>query len=424
MKFFLFLILSLLITGCSSVKKDEVQKGKKVITLWETYNNEEHSVFLKLVDEFERHHPDIKIKVQRIPWDRHQMKLLVSMVTHTAPDICRVDVALLPRLVKSGTVVDLTQYGGLEVAGDLMPAAVNSNIYSESFFIEGSNSDKKHIFGLPDQTTGVALFYNKKSFREAGIQSPPATWQEFVEAAKKLTVQTTSLQKRYGFAMWGFLWFNFPFFNTFGVKFIDETGKKCLLDSPEAERALQFMVDLNRKHKVEAGSWETASVNPEIGFMNGMYSMVFAGPWNIKRFKEAGIDFGVSLIPRGPAGTSTNVGGSNMVVLRETKYPAECYEFLKFFSSHRIQAKWCNALGQIPVNVKAIPLIDFSKNPEIRIFTEQMKTAIARPPVMDYDGLEEAMNPQIQLAMSGTKLVRDALKDAVKKINKEVLTFE
>ncbi|MEW6555849.1 MAG: extracellular solute-binding protein [Elusimicrobiota bacterium] len=410
--------------GCGKVTKKELA-GKKVITLWESYNHEEHQVFLEIVKEFEQQNPDIKINVQRVPFDGMRMKLMTSMITHTAPDIARVDVADLPRLVISRSLVDLTQFGALELAKDLVPAAVNSNIFEERFFISGSTSSVKHIFGIPDQTTGVALFYNKEMFKKADIKKPPETWTEFIEVAKKLTADLNNDGKtdQFGFAMDNSLWWSFPFYNTFGVRFLSPDGKKCLLSSEEAEECLQFQVDLYQKYKVEAGAWQSGAVGPDKGFINKKYAMIFSGPWNVKKFKNSGINFSIALIPKGKAGTSTNVGGSDTVVLRETKYPHECYEFLKYLVSIPAQTKWCNTLGQIPVNLKAYPYIDTTKNPEIKTFMEQMKTAIARPPVIDYDQLEYLMNQEMYTARAGKKTVQEALSGAVKKINEQVLNY-
>lgn len=418
--------VAILIFYIPSRKKEKAHE--KVITIWETYNDEEHAVFLEIVDEFQKIHPEIKIKVQRIPWTGHERKLQVAMITHTAPDIARIDTAFTPRLVKTNSVVDLTDYGGLEIAKDLIPAAVNSNIFPKCFYIPGSTSTEKRIFGLPDQTTGVVLFYNKKMFRKAGIEKPPKNWDEFVKVAKKLTVDTDSppdgKPNLYGFAQLCSLWWNFPFFNTFGAKFLDETGKKCLLDSEETEKALTFIVDLYQTHKVEAGAWRVGAIIPEIGFLNNLYAMIFMGPWNLKRFKSANIEFGVSLIPEGPCGTSTNVGGTNMVILKETKYPKECFEFLKFLTTKEIQAKWANSLGQIPVNMKAFDMVKTDELPELKVFMEQMKTAIARPPVLDYAWLENIINSEMYAALAGEKSPKQALKDATQKINEEILSME
>ncbi|MBI5573168.1 MAG: ABC transporter substrate-binding protein [Elusimicrobia bacterium] len=410
--------------GCGKIQKQKYE-GKKVITLWETYSNEEHQVFLDIVSDFEKLNTEIKVNVQRVPFSGMRMKLMTSMITHTAPDIARVDVADPPRLVISKSIIDITPFGAIELARNLVSAAVNSNIFEEKFFIPGSTSSQKHIFGIPDQTTGVALFYNREMFRRAGIKNPPENWDQFVVIAKKLTVDTNGDGKidQFGFAMDNSLWWSFPFYNTFGVKFLSDDGKNCLLNSDEAKKCLQFQVDLYHKYKVEAGAWQAGSVSCDQGFINKKYAMIFSGPWNVKKFKDSGIDFGIALIPKGKAGTSTNVGGTDMVVLREAKHPKECYEFLEYLVSVDAQKKWCNLLGQIPVNLKAYSYIDTSKNPEIKVFMEQMKTAIARPPVIDYDQLEYVMNQEIYTARTREKTVEKALEDAVKRINEEILNY-
>jgi len=412
-------LLALLLFSCSPGKKEMV--NKKIITLWETYNNEEHEVFCQLVKEFEKENPDIQVRVQRIPWGEHLTKLKVAMITNTAPDIARVDLAFMPRLVKSRSVLNLVPFGAQELVGELVPAAINANIFSENYFDEKSTSSRPGIYGLPDQTTGVALFYNKKLFRQAGIAEPPKTWSEFIEVGKKLT---NPAKGQYGFAADLALWWTFPFFNTYGVKLISDDGKRCLLNDDRARQALQLKVDLYRKYHIEAGAWQAGAIPPDTGFINGTYAMIFSGPWNLKRFKNAGLDFGVALIPRGPAGTSTNVGGTDMVVLRRAKYPSECFRFLKYFCSATTQAKWATLLGQIPVNLKSYPLVDLKDMPELKVFMEQMKTAIPRPPVLDYDELENVMGREMYAALSGQKTVEEALADAVKDIDRRVLTFE
>jgi len=416
----------IVITGCSAKKDVASSSQVKTITIWETYNNEEHDVFVDLVKEYERLNSEVKIKVQRIPWDQHITKIKVAMITHTVPDIARVDLAFMPRLVKSHSVIDITDFGADRLIKDLVPAAAGSNIFVESFYVKNSTSSRQRIFGLPDQTTGVALFYNKKMFASAGILKPPVTWEEFIEVARKLTRDTDGDGRidQFGFAADLSLWFTFPFFNTYGVKFISDDGKTCLLNSPLAHKALQLKVDLYQKYKVEAGAWQAGAVSPDVGFINGKYAMIFTGPWNLKRFKDARLPFGVALIPKGPAGTSTNVGGSSMTIFRTSRHPDEAYKFLAYLVSPQTQKKWAERLSQIPVNLKAYPLVDISTLPELKIFMEQMKTAIPRPKVLDYDELESIMNSEMYAALSSQKTVSKALEDAVDEINRRVLNFD
>ncbi|MCK4272020.1 extracellular solute-binding protein, partial [bacterium] len=186
-------------------------------------------------------------------------------------------------------------------------------------------------------------------------------------------------------------------------------------------QAFQLKVDLYGKHKIEGGGWRAGGVRGDMGFQNGKYAMIFSGPWAVKSLLAAGIDFGVGLIPEGPAGTSTNVGGNDLIIFRSCQHPQEALEFLKFMASEAVQARWCNELGQIPVNIQAEKHLDFEQHPYLRIFVEQMKTAIPRPPIPDYDELENIINPEMQAALDGTKSVQKALDDAVRRINKEVL---
>lgn len=375
------------------------------LNLWESYNDEEHEVFMQLVEEYEAKHPEVKIIVQRVPFFGMEQKILTSAATRTNPDIARVDVAFVPKLALRGALVDLAQFGIDDFKNDLVPAALQSNIV------------KGKIYGIPDQTNCVVLFYNRKLFKEAGLppDEPPRNWEEFVEYAKKLTDKDKGI---YGFAMRNSLWWSFPFFNTFGAEFLSEDGRKCLLNSQEAIEAFQFKVDLYQKYRVEAGAWRSGAVDPDMGFQSEKYAMVLNGPWKMKTLKKTGIDFGVALIPEGPRGTSTTVGGTNMVIFRNSKHQKEAFDFLRWLVSPPVQARWANELGQIPVNLKTYPMVDTLKHPYIKVFLHQMTTAVPRPQVPDYPQVENLVNPELEIALSGEKSVKEALDAAVEKVNK------
>ncbi|MDD2717329.1 MAG: extracellular solute-binding protein [Candidatus Wallbacteria bacterium] len=426
MKSTVLLLLAFMITGCGgpsenpgTVKPQTSQSapaepgttGKVTISVWENYANEEHDFFVRMAREYEQSHPGISVEVSQIPWADHMAKYRTSLTVNAAPDIGRIEVGNLAELASNDALFTLDDLGVRDVEKEYLPAAFASNVY------------KGKVYGLPDQITGVCLFCNKKLFIEAGLDpdKPPTTWDEFIETAKKLTDPAKQI---WGFGMDNGLWWSFPFFNTFGAKFISEDGKKCLLDSPQAIQAFQLKVDLYRKHKVEGGAWLPGAINSEIGFLNGRYAMVLMGPWNVKNFQKAGIDFSVSLIPSGPAGTSTNVGGTDMVLFKSSKHPKEAYDFLRFVSGADYQAEWSSKLSQIPTNLLSNSIISPSENPIISIFITQMKTAVPRPSLKFWLKCEEIMAPEMEAAISGKKTVQEALASAVSRINQEVLPLE
>jgi multiple sugar transport system substrate-binding protein len=410
-----YLLLTLLlcaaagtILSCGGGEEKAEQTGPVTLTYWQTYNDDENTLFAELVEEYQAAHPGVTIKTTRLPFMGAEPKILTALATRTTPDIARVDGSFVPKLATRNALLNLDEIGLGDIKKDLHPVALSSCL------VNGNT------YALPEQVNGLCLFYNKDLFRGAGLdpEDPPDSWAEFITVGRKLTDPEGGV---FGFGMRNSLWWTFPFFNTYGARFLSDDGGRCVLNGPEGVEAFQLKVDLYRKYEIEGGGWRAGGVRDDMGFQNGKYAMIFSGPWAVKTLQTAGIDFGVGLIPRGPAGTSTNVGGNDLVIFRSCQRPKAALEFLAFMASEEVQTRWANRLGQIPVNVRAEEHLDFDQHPYLKVFVEQMKTAIPRPPIADYDELENIMNPEMQAALDGTKSAQKALDDAVRRINREVL---
>ena len=395
-KSFVVVVLTILtILGCE-------KKGAKKLTIWVNYNDEEFALFSEFAGEYQQA-KRTEFKIERIPFSGTQQKILTALATHTAPDIARVDVAFVVPLAKKGAVAELdTLPGANKIKNELVNAALKSAIIDDK------------LYGVPDQVTCLALFYNKKLFKEAGLPDrTPKDWSEFVKFAKVLTNKEKGI---YGFAMRNTLWWTLPILYTFGADFIQDG--RCALTEPEAIDALNFKASLFLTEKVEAGAWRAGSVDPDMGFQSEKYAMVLNGPWKIKTLTNMNLDFGVGLIPKGPKGTATNVGGTDMVIFKRSHFTKEAFEFLTWLTSPSIQTRWANGLGQLPVNTLAFDSVDVKRHPYLATFTEQLKTAKPRPPVLNYGDIENAVNPEMELVLAGKKPVEKALIDACEKVEK------
>ncbi|HVP58487.1 MAG TPA: extracellular solute-binding protein [bacterium] len=398
----LVLVIVALTVGLAGCGGQKTKQGI-TLTIWETYNTEERAIFLPLVQQFEQANPGIKLEPVSIPFDGLEPKILTSLATGTAPDIARVDVGFLPKVAIRGALAPLDSYGIGTVTGQLRPVALASCVVGGK------------TYGLPDQVNGLCLFYNREMFTRAGLDptKPPETWQAFVEYARKLTDKQTGT---FGFGMRNSLWWSLPFIYSFGGDILDANGK-CALAGEQAVAGFQFKVDLYAKYGVEGGAWRAGGIRDDLGFQSRKYAMVFNGPWAVKGLQDAGIDFGVALIPSGPAGHATNVGGNDLVVFATSKHPAEAAKFLMFMVSTDVQAKWANSLGQIPVNVAADPLVDQTKHPYLKVFMEQMKYAKPRAQTGSYPDIENAVNPEMQAALDSKKSVEEAMESAAKLVD-------
>ncbi|WP_062137362.1 ABC transporter substrate-binding protein [Demequina aestuarii] len=89
------------------------------------------------------------------------------------PDVVQVEYQALPQFVLPGALLDLSEYGFGEYESLYTPSTWGAVSFSEG------------IWGLPQDSGPMALFYNKRVFDEYGIEVP-ATWDEFVEAGRTL----------------------------------------------------------------------------------------------------------------------------------------------------------------------------------------------------------------------------------------------
>jgi len=455
---FFALLLGGLLISCGGVGDEFDRFTGRKITIWETYNSEEREVFRELVRDFEQHwfetHGEtIMVRVEPLPFQGHVQKIKFAAITGTAPDIVRIDAGKLVDLAYGQILLDLRSIDpdvDSFLATFIIPARESVKIGVR----QPDNTVKEGIYGIPDQITGVALFYNRRLFRAKNIPFPPATLKEMVEREAKglprwdmaefarvagLLTDTAATPRIYGIALNSSLWFSLPFFNAFGAEFITVGSDgifRSTIGSDSGVRALTTIASLFWTG-VEAGAWAPGAIGADQGFINGLYAMNLTGPWNLKSFEGAGVDFGVGLFPEGPnlreivtptgtyrVGTSTNVGGTNMAILKTSRDPELAYAFLKYLTSPEPHAKWCNALGQIPIQMLAEPLIDYSKNPSLVTFVDQMRTAIPRPKIPRYGVLEgRIMVPQIERAFRARREegVREALEQASREIDRLIL---
>lgn len=381
--------------------------GRTIITFWHTYNDNEEKILKDIIKDWESKNASWTIRPVRIPFAGHKSKIRTALTVGHGPDMARVDWSFVCELARKNAAVDLEKFHFSKIKDRYLEAPLKTN------FIDGK------YYGLPDQTTCLALFYNKDMFKKAGLDPnvPPKTWADFIEYGKKLT---DTSKGQYGFAMSNTLWWMLPFFNTYGVDIISKDSKKCLLDSDNAIKAMKMVSGFYNTDKFEAGAWRAGAISPEQGFVNNKYGMIFMGPWILSKFKNTKLNFGVSLIPEGPAGSSTNVGGTDVVIFKQSKYQKVCYDFLTFFTNARNQANWCSTLNQLPINIGAYDLVKF-KDPNLKVFMEQMKYAKTNPVVSSYGLLEDIVNPEMETVLSGQKTAKLALSNAARKVEKKVI---
>lgn len=191
----------------------------------------------------------------------------------------------------------------------------------------------------------LVLYYNKALTTAAGVTIPDdGNWSQddFLTAAQKLTKKADD---QWGFwPSWSFSEFGAYWMRQFGGEFLDEAGKKCLIDSREARAAFEFVYDTQIKYQVIDNLYREVQGAPlnQTGarglFGMGKLGAHFTTPGLVAEYKKPGQEeikfpLGVALMPKGPGGRrGTQASGSGMGITRLDKVDA-VWEYVKFISN-------------------------------------------------------------------------------------------
>jgi ABC-type glycerol-3-phosphate transport system substrate-binding protein len=255
-------------------------------------------------------------------------------------------------------------------------------------------------------------------FEEAGITAPPATWDDLVAAAQKLT----KAPDVYGiglFGGWGAFEF-YPWFWQAGAEMFEEKDGKLVpaFNSEAGVEALQFWVDLIYKYKVmPEGSSTYTEDDVKGGFFAKSIAMFTSGPWTIASLKEnPDIEgkWAMALLPKGKKEASV-LGGMHFVVMEQSEHKEEAMKFLNYFMQDEIQVDWAKSLNLLPIKKSSYQDPFFKDDPLMQIFSKQLEVAKSRPTIPEIGEIDDLFGKAIQAAMAGVQTPKEALDEAAQK---------
>ena len=151
------------------------QQAKNVkLTWWGLW--EDDRVMQSIISDFERENPNIQVEyIKQVP-KQYRDRLLTRMENGTGPDIFRFHNSWLPMMQKVLTPL---------AAETITPSDFQKTYYP---VMQKDLVSNGAIYGIPLGTDSLALFVNTELLKSAGVE-PPRDWDEFLKAARKLTVK-------------------------------------------------------------------------------------------------------------------------------------------------------------------------------------------------------------------------------------------
>ncbi len=381
--------LSGALTGCGSSGNDSANSN--IVEVWD-YEGQgvSNEAMEAAVKSFEAENPDLKIKRTSFAFGDLSKSIIQGGVGGQIPDVAIIDNVDNQNFASLGLLKDITS----EV----------SSMQSE--YYEGPWSSTQlngKTYGLPMNSNNLALFYNKTLFEQAGVATPPSTWDELAATAKKLATDG-----KMGLAISGVK--NEQ--GTFQVlPFVWQAGGDIDEYAKYGGEALTFL-----KNMIDDGAMSSAVSNysqedARTQFTTGQTAMMVNGPWEISNLSDVDFEWGVAPLPKGQR-AATGLGGENIVAFEGAKNPEGALKFVKWMASNKGVQTFCDISGQLSPRPDLDGKLKLSSDPNMQVFEKQMEFTHARSYGENYNKISEAVQLSIQEALTGAKSPTQAAEDA------------
>lgn len=328
------------------------------IEYWQYFFQARVDAMDKLIENFQEANPDITVKTTQFPYADYRTKVAAAIPAGEGPDVVQLFYGWLNDYVEANLIQPLP-------TDTFVPETIEKEFFP---MVSAMKRDGSYM-ALPTAVRSLALFYNQRLFDEAGIEAPPATLDELVEIAKKLTKRDaagnlTSVGITTGMTAQDHHWLREVLTRQFGAEpYLDDYQTANYTDQA-GQDAFAFYDGLRSEHGVTQSGFMD---EPQAAFKAGRAGMHIDGSFRIGALdKTRGLKYGVAELPAGPTGIKSNYS-SYWVNGITSKAKGEKYEaavkFMQYVTSDEAMQIWLDTVGELPAKPSAALTEENSANP-------------------------------------------------------------
>ena len=399
--------VALALAACGQSTSDS-SAGKVTLTWWDYFDYSPHAsqAVTRLLEKYHAAYPEIEIKRTAIKFADFRARLTEAASSGQFPDVAAIDNADIPVLAAKDALADLTSR---------MRAWQGRVTFLDGVQRSVQVGDRE--YGIPFRSNTTALWYNKNLFASAGLNEPPATWDELRAAAKKLTTEahagfcfTAAPTEEGTFTLLPLIWQAGGDASTVG----DQA-------SVDALNLVNALVNEDKSAPKSVLGWGQSEVGEE--FTAGRCAMMVNGPWVLPAVAKAGFDFGVAPWPAGRNGTASPLGGEVLAVGKRTKHLDAAWQLTTWLAdpANNLNELYRGLCG-IPNRTSTVDDPAWAWHPVVTAFARQLHTARPRTGYGPrYPEISQALATMQQQVLADRRNPADAAAEASGKI-KALLT--
>ena len=298
-----------------------------------------------MLGEFERANPQIKVRVQQIPWNAAHERLITAFAGDATPDVCQLGNTWIPEFAALDALAPLDA---------LLRALANC---SRRRLLPGRLGDQPgrptNVWHSVVRRHAADVLPHAICLPQIGFAKPPETWDEWLVAMRK--IKAASGRDKFAILIPTNEWEQPTIFALqTGSKMLRDDDRYGNFESHEFRQAFEFYVSLfNEGFAPDVRNTEISNTWEE--FARGYFAMYITGPWNIGEFRrrlpaDMQDRWATAVLPR-PASAAHSVsqaGGSALVIFRRSEYQPEAWKLIEFLSRPAQQVRFYELTGNLP----------------------------------------------------------------------------
>jgi len=380
---------------------------------------DEIAINKKLIDQFERLNPGIKVNPLFDTWDNYYKHLDKDWTGANTPDVMFLE--------------NIATYASQGILENLDPyLAEEKNFKMEDFYpgLLNQSRYKGALYGLPRDNDTKVVFVNLKLLREAGISVPKAgwTWQDLRDAALKLTKkEADGTISQYGYAFepndWWRLWILQNGGELFDANTPPDPPTHLLINTPEGASAIQFFADLINRDKVSP-AYDMMDTSGKISdmFSNGKVAMAFGNHALVPLFsKNKKLEWDVVPLPMGKKRVNV-LDGAGYVINQVSKNKAAAWQFVKFLSSELGQGLFMESGVVVPArqSIREDNIFVQGSKYNWQVFIAETQVGVPTPNFRSFNIISQLVDESLGPVWKGQKSAAEVFPTLPAKIDLEL----
>ena len=332
-------------------------EGQTLNLLVPSYSDNTKALWEDVIKGFEDENPDITVKLEVQSWDNINDVVRTKVQSGDAPDILNIDAF-------AGFAADDLLYE----AGDVLSEDTAADF--QDSFVENASIDGEQ-YGLPLIASARTLFANTDLMRQAGVGEAPKTWDELLDASKKISelgggvsgygMPLGSEEAQAETSIWAF---------GNGAGWGDSS--EITVDTPEALEAVEFMkkmIDEGATQDNPGATNRTPLINV---FVQGKIGFIEALPPTVSQIESENPDLSYELVPiptNDGSEVTLGVADHLMAFKNDGDKQDSTRKFLDYFYSADVYTNFVKTENFLPVTKSGSEQLD---SPDMKVFLDAL----------------------------------------------------